>query len=643
MARTRIISSQFVPAMAEWRVNMRVDLLQVPGQSGLKVKAGTGAYTDSLKEGDRVKVDVLSSEKGSVILKSEGGQVFKARLDTNAELSQGDKVLLEYSGREGKLVFLSIMRGDHAPGDIIDQSPYIRDFDDKSLAPFADKLAELHIPVNEETARAMRELITQNPGMTFEEAAFIASNKLADNENLINAALNILSGGDKTDAMLARLITMLTSPDLPAQPDQFPSPDAPLSTRETDSPLTELLKLVEESATDKFAAETAENTVKETQSDTRNNPEVIITQSDTDLQSRNVIKNVENQQNIVYSVEKSVSEIQNSTITQAAAAGRPPESRLVDETTVPALAIHNESGEQAAAIQEPVSRTEIIDPQFDAAASSVINPQPSTINSQFPTIDSQFPTRETNRMIAQILADIPEFRGTPAPALERFSDMLLRIVQDSADTASGDIKKLAGLLERLFTRIERNSEDEGAGERLRRAREELFVRLSLVEEAISRAAPQAKTEILGQTRRLMDHVRLLNSIDQFVYMQLPVKLDEERRTAELYIFKKKNGKRIDPDNANILLALDLENMGHWEGLINIRDKDVSIRMEVRGADEKEYFSENTVMLHELLAEAGFKLVSAAVNCSEKETTPLTALSVLDRYTKARSGGIDLTI
>ena len=84
-------------------------------------------------------------------------------------------------------------------------------------------------------------------------------------------------------------------------------------------------------------------------------------------------------------------------------------------------------------------------------------------------------------------------------------------------------------------------------------------------------------------------------------------------------------------------------MGHWEGLINIRNKDVSVSMEVRGAEEKEFFSEKTVILHELLAEAGFKLVSAGITFSEEATTPVTALSVFDRYMAGRSGGIDVVV
>jgi len=265
-------------------------------------------------------------------------------------------------------------------------------------------------------------------------------------------------------------------------------------------------------------------------------------------------------------------------------------------------------------------------------------PELGTTHSESAKPDS--PNSTLHSSLSVLLSRIPEFHGTPPQALERFSGMLLRVAGESGEMGS-DIEKLQAQIDKLFTRIVKGDPDAGA--RLKQARAELYTRLALIDEAISRAAPPARAEIHGQTQRLMEHVRLLNSIDQFAYMQLPVQLGEERKTAELYLFRRKGNRKPDPENVNILLALDLEHMGHWEALLNIRKKDVSIQMEVRGEREKTHFSENTVMLHELLAEAGFKLVNTGITYSEKETTPLTALSTLERYTTGRSGLIDFWI
>ena len=617
---------------------MKIDSMQIHEQAGPNMKPRTGAFTDSLKDGDKIKAEVLSSEKGAVVMKTGEGHVFKARLDTDAVLAQGDKVLLEYAGKEGRLVFLSFMGEEPAAAGGSGQSALVRDFDDKSLEPYANKLAELRMSFTEDTARAMREILVSNPGLTLEEAAFLASNKLAGDDGLVKAALALLSDGPKTDELLERLLTLLISPEetalgkeQPASPDalqaapeqnhQLPAADSQPLTRELEAPLTDWLKQLGEGA--EGALKTP---AQEAFTDVKNVAHDIISQSDSVLQSRNVLNNaennVENQQSGAVIIENTDSAPQKQINIQP----ETPQTITPETASAPALQTPN-PGEPAPAAAIRAQTPEQVPNRSEAVA------QP----------DIQAPNQHgaLSKAVAQMLSEIPEFRGTPLPALERFSNMLLKVAGDTQDSPGGNTEKLAALIDKLFTRVEKS--DEGAGERLRSAREELFARMTLIEEAASRAELPSRTEMLTQTRSLVDHVRLLNSIDQFVYVQLPVKMGEESKTAELYIFKKKNGKRVDPENANILLALDLENMGHWEGLINIRNKDVSIRMEVRGEAEKEFFSEKTVMLHELLAEAGFRLVNTDITNAKEETTPLTALCALDRHISGRPGGIDYIV
>ena len=569
---------------------MRIDPSQVLVQSGVKVTPEKGAFTDSLKAGDRVRAEFVSNDNGAVVMKTADGELFKARLDTDVALTAGDKLLLEFVGREDENIVLSVVKEETQAGQSADLLRLVRDFDDKSLAQMAAKLSELNLPVSEKTARLMLELLQQNPGMTPDEAAFIASNKLTGDESLARAALALLSDGTKTDAVIEKLIDLLNQPETArtTPPSPIPNSELPPSDpavphsafRIPNSSITSWLAQIGEGTDDGFP---------------------IITQSDTNMQSRITPNIEENPQNNAFfddlgGVNGETGEfgIRNS------------EFGIKHEGEISQIAIHD---------------SQLSDAQ---------------VNSEFGIRNSEFKSE-----IAKIISEIPEFRGTPAEAVERFANMLVRVAGESADISAGNSEKLKELLENLFTRIERN--DENAGERLKSAKEELFARLAIIEETIDRASPPARTEMLQQTRSLMDHVRLLNNIGQFVYMQLPVKMGEENKTAELYLFKRKGGRKPDPENVNILLAIDLENMGRWEALLNIKGRDISIQMEVRGAEEKEFFSENTVLLHNILDEAGFKLVSTGITHSENETTPLTALKTLDRYTNGNGRGIDFRI
>jgi len=659
---------------------MRIDASNVLGQGGFKVNMSTGA-TNSLKEGDVIRAEVVSADKnGTVSLKMENGQSFSAKLGADVKLSPGDVALLEVTGKEKGQVSLSFAGVENADDDLsLGKTNLVKDFTDKSLAPFANKLAQLNMPVTEESARMMRDIIAQNPKLSMDEAAFLASNKLTGDENLMKAALSALANGDKTDAMIARLMSLINEQtSVAADGSKLPNTvqtgnTAPGFTVNTanSAPLTDLITTIVKNFSGVFEAPG-----QATQNPSAV-PQAIITQPNTNMQI-----NAQNAQEILQTVNSQgesasggqsaggVSQGEGTVIQQNAGGVLQGEGTVVQQNTggapqgeIPAAAGAGQQGDAASASGSATTQTSALpgenatqgtqsaaNPAAQTAATpetaaakpeTIINPE-TTTNQSSPASQSatQNTTQPMSSVVAQLLSDIPQFSGTPQSALHRFSEMLLRVAGESADIAK-NTENLAAQLDKLFTRI--SKDDTNAGARLRDAREELFTRLSLIEEAISRAAQPARAEMLVQTQKLMDHVRLLNSIEQFVYMQLPVQLSEEKKSADLYVFKRKGGKRADPDNVNILLAIDLEFMGHWEALLNIKNKEVSIQMEVPGEAEKEHFNANTVLLHNMLHDAGFKLVSTNIKFSEEETTPLTALSAFDRYTGGKQGIIDFKI
>jgi len=630
---------------------MRVNVSQTTGQSGERISIGAGPALGPVNEGDIIRAEVLSNNKGAVALKTGNGNILRAKPDTDVILSPGDKVLLEVVGKEDGILSLAIREDDTEAGTKAGgtsaETGSVKGFEDKSLAPYADKLTELKMPVSEDTVRLMSQIVAQNPGMSLDVAAFLASNKLGGDADLINAALALLAGGDKTDEMIARLLELLKQLDSqPPAVTQVPgsaagpelqNPAAGASSAVPDkAPLMELFSLIRESLNNTQGAQG----LGEVASAATTQP--IIPQGHGIMQSRFVENNVENQQINVLPEGQVVSGDPTTVL-------RPGGIPETPEFPAPAEVPPQDVGRTTVEPQIPVSNgPQIPNPGVSSSVSPNVeyltNTEIRILSSEPQNPQSQSPApvaAGTGSALAEVLSGIPEFRGTPASALERFINMLYRVAIDSADGNKADIEKLEVLIERLFTRIGKN--ENNAGERIRNAREELFARMALIEEAASRAAPAVRTAMHEQVNRLTDHLRLLNNINQFAYMQIPVIIGEERKTAELYMFKRKGGKRADPENVNILLALDLENMGRWEALINFRNKDVSIQMEVRGEDEKNHFSENTVLLFELLAEAGFKLVNTDIKFSRQETTPLNVLSVFDRYISGRPGAVDFKV
>ena len=672
-----------------------------PERSALRVTTRAGAYTGSLKEGDVVKAEVLSSDKSSVVLRTQDGRVFKAALEAGVALAGGDEVLLEVTGKESGVIYMAL-RYEALSGRDDDPQMLVRGYEDHSLLPYAAALARLGLDAGEGTAAAMRNLMIRYPAMTLDEAAFIAANRLDTDESLVNAALALLSGDEKTDEMIARLLALLgaASPEQPSvgSPDNGRGAAAvPGQPIEADALLAGGSSVITASmsASGEQAATTAQTfplspgdsavlngflaLLSEQMAASAAGPGTaaasdlrIIPQNDVDLQT-GIASNVEeNSYSTNFGINNrvesgdlpaflqqeaasalngeaaaqvgaapAVAEQPNAGAAVSAAGGAAEQSALAAEQAAVPAAQAETQAEPAASGSAGLAAAGAAGPATSAAsaeAATAASAEAAAASASQPP-DGTAQAAGGRFQVSEWLSSLPEFRSTPRPALDRFSDMLMRIAGDAAAAPQDTVERLREMLQKLFTGI--GSGEAGAGERLKNAREELYARLALIEEQAVRASPRGGSELLDRTRRLMDHVRLLNSVDRFAYMQLPIIMGDERRTAELYIFKRKGGgKKFDPENVNILLALDLTYMGRLEALLNIRDKDVSVKMEVRGEEERSYFSDNTVLLHEMLAEAGFKLVNTAITCSAKETTPITALAPSAR---AAGGRIDYVV
>jgi hypothetical protein len=105
----------------------------------------------------------------------------------------------------------------------------------------------------------------------------------------------------------------------------------------------------------------------------------------------------------------------------------------------------------------------------------------------------------------------------------------------------------------------------------------------------------------AETDRLISGLKLLQTIDKYSYMQIPVILGGRPSTVELYVFNKKTGaKKKASEGMTFLLALETENLGHVEALVNIRESTVSIRFNVRSEEIADYLRKRTTALYNMV-------------------------------------------
>lgn len=243
------------------------------------------------------------------------------------------------------------------------------------------------------------------------------------------------------------------------------------------------------------------------------------------------------------------------------------------------------------------------------------------------------------------LAKSPLLDGLSSRSLAGMAESLADIAQSmpELDSESKLFDSIAKFAKKLFLESE-DASPEIAG-KLKAAGEELYVKLAYFRDAVAMSSAGAKTAVLEQTQKLMDHVRLLNGLDQFVCLQLPVQFGDERRNAELYFYKKekRGSKKIDPEDVKILLALDLEHMGHIESFIEIRGREVSLRFEVESDDIADTFRQHTTNLHDLLDESGYKFTNSTFITKSDTTTVESALLKLIDFENSINAGLDFLV
>ena len=245
----------------------------------------------------------------------------------------------------------------------------------------------------------------------------------------------------------------------------------------------------------------------------------------------------------------------------------------------------------------------------------------------------------------EALAGSPLLDGLSERSLAGMAESLTRIAvsMPKAGSEAELFENITRFTKELFVRLDDNDGTK-LQDRLKEVREELYIKLAYFRDAVASSGSVAKGVVLEQTQKLMDHLRLLNGLDQFVCVQIPVRLEQQTGNADLYIYKrKKNGTpRIDPENVKILLALDLTHMGRLETLIEILGRDVSLRFDVESDDVASTLRQNSTRLHQLLDSAGYRFAGSTFATKKSDTTIETALLSLLEAENGR-GAVDIIL
>lgn len=187
---------------------------------------------------------------------------------------------------------------------------------------------------------------------------------------------------------------------------------------------------------------------------------------------------------------------------------------------------------------------------------------------------------------------------------DKISEFLEQLQQQVDSENNGELKEIKEDIRRIFLRPDQVEQKEDVKEQLKD-----IIRLGeKIEKLLERSHVQ-NTEIRETLSNLKDNIDFVKHVNQYNnYLQIPVMMNENTATAKLYVFKDgKRNKKVDPQNATILIALDLKHIGHIESLVNIHQKNVFVTFRIEDRKTGDLIDRQTGLLKDALSAKGYNL------------------------------------
>ncbi len=150
--------------------------------------------------------------------------------------------------------------------------------------------------------------------------------------------------------------------------------------------------------------------------------------------------------------------------------------------------------------------------------------------------------------------------------------------------------------------------------------EELYKRLS--EQSIRAMdllnnAGKAGSEAMKSASNINDNVNFMNQLNQMMsYVQLPLRMNEENTHGELYVYSKKKNLTEKDGNVSAFLHLDMDNLGPVDVYVAMQQSKVNTNFYLADAEILDFLETNIHILDKRLTDKGYNM-STSVNIKNK--------------------------
>ena len=111
---------------------------------------------------------------------------------------------------------------------------------------------------------------------------------------------------------------------------------------------------------------------------------------------------------------------------------------------------------------------------------------------------------------------------------------------------------------------------------------------------------------LANVKDNIDFMRQINQYSNFI--QIPLQMNEKNATADLYVYKDKSrSKLVDPEDATIIIALDLPKSGRIESMIKLNGKSVNATFRLEKSEVGITIKRSEKILSDRMEARGYRL------------------------------------
>lgn len=219
--------------------------------------------------------------------------------------------------------------------------------------------------------------------------------------------------------------------------------------------------------------------------------------------------------------------------------------------------------------------------------------------------------------------------------LKAINKALQNILKKTESLAKGDKtpefeKEIKNIFGKLFEKASIKAENGIVKEfDIKGKTEALKEIMEFSQDALSNLDNNAKALNMSAFKEIDNALKFFNQVTTYdSILQLPIMINKENTTGELYILKRKRGrKKIDTDNFTLFLSLTTNSLGIVESFLNASRKHITISFRVEDEKLVKLVKDNYRMLYDALLEKGFKLVEMKCRVLEEDrVNPINAVN-----------------